>query len=294
MLLGKVIEKASGVSYGEYISTNILKPLGMDSTHLANPKAAWPAMAKGYTLSADGTTKLGVASTATSLWAAGSIVASAGDIAKWDVAMDGNKLIKADSEAQIVKTFQLTGDATSGIDCAMGLTIRHPQGHNIAENGGATGGFTSHYCRDLDSSLEIIILTNDATVDTMPLAHRILESYIPTIAPDPMAVKDPAVDDYCTGILKKLQAGQLDATQFSPDTWTTVRQQHLDAVGKVLAALGPLSTFVQDDKDFSPDGQPIYTYRCIFGDTAYVLKTGPSADGKIGHFEFAMDPFDAP
>jgi len=294
ILLGKVIEKASGLSYGEYISTNILKPAGMDSTHLANPKAAWPAMAKGYTLLADGTPKPGLPSTATSLWAAGSIVANAGDLARWSVAMEGNKLVKADSAAQIVKTFQLTGDNASGTDCAFGLTIRHPQGHNIAENGGATGGFMSHYCRDLDTRLEIIILTNDATVDTMPLAHRILESYIPSIAPDPMAEKDPPVDEYCKGILKKLQDGQLDANEFSPDTWTTVRKLHLDAVGKVLSTLGPLTKFEQNDKDYSPDGQPIYSYRCIFGDTAYELKVGPSADGKIGHFEFAMDPFDVP
>jgi hypothetical protein len=154
-------------------------------------------------------------------------------------------------------------------------------------------GFMSHYLRDIDDHLEIIVLTNDATVDPMPLSHRILEFYVPTIAPDPMAEKEQTVDDYCKGILQKLVDGKLDESQFTPTLWASLKDQHLDAVGKHLATLGGLTTFDQTDKDFTPEGQPTYTYRCIFGDTAYILTVGPSADSKIGTFKFAIDPFDA-
>jgi CubicO group peptidase (beta-lactamase class C family) len=291
LLLGKIIEKASGTVYGEYISKNILQPTDMKSTHLANPKAAFPGLALGYTLGDSGAPKLSMAATASSEWSAGSLIVSAGDMGKWDAALDGGKLVSADSVDEMLKPTKPNGDG--GIECAMGVTFRHPQGHNIAENGGATMGFMSHYLRDIDDHLEIIVLTNDATVDPMPLSHRILEFYVPTIAPDPMAEKEQTVDDYCKGILQKLVDGKLDESQFTPTLWASLKDQHLDAVGKHLATLGGLTTFDQTDKDFTPEGQPTYTYRCIFGDTAYILTVGPSADSKIGTFKFAIDPFDA-
>lgn len=291
LLLGKIVEKASGEVYGEYVSKEILQPEGMTFTHLANPKAAFPALAKGYALDIDGTPKPAAAATALGEWSAGSIVAGASDLGKWDVALDGGKMVSQASVDEMFKPYPLTNNTQ--VECCLGWTLRHPEGHNIAECGGATTGFMAHLCRDIDDHIEIVILTNDANVDPMPLTHRILESFEPTIAPDPMAVRDEAVDSYCKGILQKLQDGKLDQSQFSSTLWPTLKAEQLDSVGKSLAALGSLNEFVQTDKDFDASGQPVYTYRCIFGDTAYTLSAGPSTDGKIGHFDFAIDPFDA-
>lgn len=287
MLLGKIVEKAGGLVYGAYISQNMLQPLGLTFTHLANPKADFPALCTGYVDGAS--TKAAAPMTASTYWSAGSVIASAKDLAAWDAALEAGTIVSADSVETMFEPLTVAGDTG---ECAFASTIRHSQDHTVDENGGATAGFSSHYLRDAGDHIDIVILTNDAAFDPMPLSHRILESYVPSIAPDPMAVKDPAVDDYCKGILRKLQDGKLDSSEFVPALWTSLQDQHLDSVGARLAELGPLNSFVQIDKNTDEYGV-VYTYRCIFGDTAYILTIGPTPDGKIGDFKFGVEPFDA-
>lgn len=49
-LLGAVIEGASGKPYGEYMTENVWKPLGMTSTRMDDPRALIPHRVTGYTL----------------------------------------------------------------------------------------------------------------------------------------------------------------------------------------------------------------------------------------------------
>ena len=49
-LLGAVIEGASGKSYGEYMTENVWKPLGMNATALDDPLKIVPNRVKGYRL----------------------------------------------------------------------------------------------------------------------------------------------------------------------------------------------------------------------------------------------------
>ena len=49
-LLGAVIEGASGKPYGEFMTENVWKPLGMTATHLDDPRALVPHRVTGYTL----------------------------------------------------------------------------------------------------------------------------------------------------------------------------------------------------------------------------------------------------
>jgi len=48
-LLGAVIEGASGLSYGDYLTANVWKPLGMTSTRMDDPRALIPHRVVGYT-----------------------------------------------------------------------------------------------------------------------------------------------------------------------------------------------------------------------------------------------------
>jgi len=52
-LLGAVIESASGQSYGQYMTENVWKPLGMNDTRLDNPTDIIPNRVRGYQLVGD-------------------------------------------------------------------------------------------------------------------------------------------------------------------------------------------------------------------------------------------------
>jgi CubicO group peptidase (beta-lactamase class C family) len=49
-LLGAVVESVSGKSYGQYLTENVWKPLGMNATRMDDPRALIPHRVTGYTL----------------------------------------------------------------------------------------------------------------------------------------------------------------------------------------------------------------------------------------------------
>lgn len=53
-LLGAVIERASGKSYGDFMREAVWKPLGMTSTRMDNPREIIPNRVRGYELARDG------------------------------------------------------------------------------------------------------------------------------------------------------------------------------------------------------------------------------------------------
>ena len=85
-LLGMIIEKVSGRSYGTFLAERIFKPLGMTSTSLDDYADARPVRARGYN-TANGQTTLAEHTHPSQPFAAGALVSNVLDMAKWDAAL---------------------------------------------------------------------------------------------------------------------------------------------------------------------------------------------------------------
>src|SRR5262249_42232262 len=96
LILGRVIEKVSGESLGKFLDRPLLRPAGMRHSAF-EPSPTAKGLARGYTSFALGPPEPAVQEAKGWLHAAGGLTASAPDLARWDLALMGGKVLKPES-----------------------------------------------------------------------------------------------------------------------------------------------------------------------------------------------------
>lgn len=155
-LLGYIVENASGTNYWEFLRRRIFLPLGMNATRGRSPAAIIPRRAAGYELK----DKLHVNRDydLTDIFSAGAIVSTVQDMAKWNAALDGDKLLSAASRQQWWSPVKLNNGKVKNY--GFGWFLDPLDGHKNIGHGGATSGFSATIQRFPDDKLCIIILCN--------------------------------------------------------------------------------------------------------------------------------------
>ncbi len=107
-LLGAIIEKLSGQTYATFVEQRIFTPLKMTHTAYEGSERALILRAAGHKQTKDGD----VASTPLSMsqpYAAGALVSTVDDLARWNAAVAAGKLLKTASWKQAFTAYTLTG-----------------------------------------------------------------------------------------------------------------------------------------------------------------------------------------
>ncbi|HEU4851941.1 MAG TPA: serine hydrolase [Telluria sp.] len=195
-LLGAIIEKVSGMSYAQFVEKRIFMPLGMlDTAYEGHEKGKAPRAA-GHT-----TTPAGFAPSAqmsmTLPYAAGSIVSTVDDMARWDAAVSSGKLLKAASWQRAFTPYMLsTGKKT---DYGYGWHIGTMQGTQRIAHGGGIPGFSAHAMRLPQEKVYVVVLANN---DRLPMSTEVVAARAAAIAigkpfPDlkPVAVAPEKLDE---------------------------------------------------------------------------------------------------
>jgi CubicO group peptidase (beta-lactamase class C family) len=95
-LLGAIIEKVSGKTYDKFVEERIFVPLGMTRTAYEGHERTKAERAQGYMHSEQGFVPSAVMSMSVP-YAAGALVSTVDDLARWDAAVSSGKLLKASS-----------------------------------------------------------------------------------------------------------------------------------------------------------------------------------------------------
>ena len=95
-ILGRIVEKVSGLAFGEFLSRRILKPLGMEHTTY-EPDAAGVRFAEGYSSFALSGPEPAVPEGKGWVSAAGAIFSTGSDLVRWDLALMSGKVLKPES-----------------------------------------------------------------------------------------------------------------------------------------------------------------------------------------------------
>ncbi|HWE45905.1 MAG TPA: serine hydrolase domain-containing protein [Caulobacteraceae bacterium] len=151
VLLGMVIERVSGESYGDYIRVHVLRPLGLDQTAYDDAADIVPRRAAGYWLS-DGVVKNARAMTTSLAYAAGGLRSTADDLLRWDQALHSGKLLRPESVAAMFTDY--------GHGYGFGAFVETRHGHRLWDHGGNLPGFSSAFEHFPDDGLTVIVLTN--------------------------------------------------------------------------------------------------------------------------------------
>ncbi|MGH7680274.1 MAG: serine hydrolase domain-containing protein [Gemmatimonadaceae bacterium] len=160
VLLGMVIERASGQKYANYLDAQFFKPLGLRQTSYCPSKTSDPAFALGYSKGPNGTSS-NVRAQFLHLshpFSAGALCSTVGDLVKWQRALDGGKVVSPASY-----TLMTTADSLNSgrkINYGFGLVPGVFNGHKTVSHTGGIPGFATAATYVPDDSLSIVVFTN--------------------------------------------------------------------------------------------------------------------------------------
>jgi CubicO group peptidase (beta-lactamase class C family) len=289
VLLGIIIHKITGMPYAEFLSERIFKPLGMASTRLISDRDIIPNRAAGYEIDRNDEIKNQewVSPTFNST-ADGTLYFNVLDLAKWDEALYGTKLLKQSSLDRIWTVYPLNDGKPNPAGYGFAWMIGAQDGHKRIEHGGAWQGFTCDISRYPDDSLTVVVLTNLDAGHSNPgvIAHVVAGLVNPALTvPKLEAIADhqPELAERLKKLLDEIVAGADIRPETSPQLAALITPDMAKRAQQRLAKLWPGGTLTLVRRDKGPEGGPqwVSTYRLSKGGDAVLLVFGLGADGKI-------------
>ena len=295
-LLGLVIEKISGKPFADFVTTRIFLPLDMTQTRYNAPTDIVPNRASGYHWLGNDADKMPAVVTGyhgrknvlqnaifispTRKWAAGAFLSTIGDLAKWDTALHAGKLLKPETVRlmTIPATLGDGGEANYGFGNEL-LTVR---GHRMAGHQGGGMAFNTTLLHCLDDHLTVIVLCNQTSAPSRPMALHIASLYVPALAFETASAlpdREPQVTALLEKVLRAAQQGRADAAWFAPQAQSLTGFIQREGP-QFLGPRGMLKSLTLLDRREANGGR-VYEYRAQFASGAIVWRLGLDAAGRI-------------
>jgi CubicO group peptidase (beta-lactamase class C family) len=177
--VGVLIHRVTGKFYGDFLQERIFQPLGMSTTRIISEADIIPNRAGGYRLVKGQLKNQDWVAPSVNTTADGSLYFSILDLAKWDAALYGDKLLKPSSLEQMWTVAKLNDGKPNPGDYGFGWDVGS-KGH-LVEHGGAWQGFNTYIARYRDAKLTVVVLTNMEHCDPGKIAHRVAEMSQPDL-----------------------------------------------------------------------------------------------------------------
>jgi CubicO group peptidase (beta-lactamase class C family) len=156
-ILGYVIEKASGLTYNEFIREFIFKPAGMNSSTDGNNDTIIKNRVPGYTQGKSGRFYNSRFLHLSYPYASGSILSTVEDMFKWQQALNQNILIKEVTKSKAFTNHSIKGKETN---YGYGWFFNEISSSPTYEHSGGTRGFSSNGIYLPNEKVYVIILSN--------------------------------------------------------------------------------------------------------------------------------------
>jgi len=174
VLLGAIIEEASGMSYEDFVQKSIFDELGMENSYYGSNTKIIPNRASGYESNTGKLTNARFLSM-TQPHAAGSLLSNVDDFAIWDEALFSGKLISKES----LERMTTRGKLNSGEEhkYGYGVVIMERNGHKIVAHSGGIFGFATSVIHIVDENLFVAVFANNTNRQRSPgvVAQKIVK-----------------------------------------------------------------------------------------------------------------------
>jgi len=157
VLVGAVIEAASGQPWHRYLEQTLFKPLGLTHTGYGADPAIARQQVHGYSNEAGQVARARQLSM-TQPHAAGALVSTVDDLLKWNRALHEGKVLKTASYRQMITPEGKA--AADGAHYGYGIGRATLRGHDQLAHGGGIFGFTSYLTYLPDDDLSVVVLQN--------------------------------------------------------------------------------------------------------------------------------------
>jgi D-alanyl-D-alanine carboxypeptidase len=237
VIAGLIVEKASGEPLLQFLSEHIFTPLGMKSVMNIDQNRLTETDATGYLRYALGPPRLAPKEGQGWLFAAGELAMPAEDLAKWDISMINQTMLRPTSYAEMEKEVVLKNGL--GTRYGLGVDVRQEFGQRAIEHGGEVSGFTAHNLVFPDARIAVIVLVNEDSVDA---SGDIARKIAALLFREADAGKQ---EDQSREIFAALQQGKINRALFTDNCNRYFSEQALKDFSSSLGPLGSPTEFTQ-------------------------------------------------
>lgn len=241
VIAGLIVEKAGGEPLLQFLSEHIFAPLGMKSVMNIDQNRLTETDATGYMRYALGPPRLAPKEGKGWLFAAGELAMPAEDLAKWDVSMINQTVLRPASYADLEKEIVLKNGV--GTRYGLGVAVRESFGQRVIEHEGEVSGFTAHNMVFPDARMAVVVLVNEDSVDA---SSDIARKIAALLFREADAGKQ---EDQSREIFSALQQGKVDRALFTDNCNSYFTEQALKDFASSLGPLGPPTEFTQTAKE---------------------------------------------
>ncbi len=293
LLLGILIHRVTGIPYAEFISQRIFRPLGMSSTRLISDADIVPNRAAGYELHGTELKNQAWVSPTFNSTADGAFYFNVLDLAKWDEALYGTRLLKQTSLDRMWTVYPLNDGKPNPDGYGFAWFIAEQNGHKRVGHGGAWQGFTCDISRYPDDSLTVAVLTNlDAAHSQAGLFSHVIAGIVdkPLLPAKLTPIDDtqPETTAALRHILDLMVAGTDVRDLFTPDLARLATPAMVKQIQGRLAKLWPGGelTLVQRR---TAQGTTFSLFRLKKNGEAMLIPFELAPDGKVRSLGFGGD-----
>jgi D-alanyl-D-alanine carboxypeptidase len=280
VIAGLIVEKVSGEPLLQFLQEKVFAPLNMKSVADTDKAKLGDTDPTGYLRFALGPPRPAPKEGSGWLFAAGELAMPAEDLAKWDISIISQSLLKPASYREFETEVLLKNGL--GTRYGLGVDVRSDFGHRSLSHGGEVSGFTSENVVFPDERVAVVVLTNQDAADASGAIAK-------GIAPLLLAGDDPATPEklaQARKIFEGLQHGTIDRSLFTDNANFYFSEQ---ALKDFAASLGPLGTpeeFIQIRQALR-GGMKLRVYAIKFPKTQLSAWTYEMPDGKLEQYQVA-------
>ena len=280
VVAGAIVEKISGQPLFTFITQNILTPLGVGSALDTNAKKLPENDPQGYFRYALGPLRPAPHEGPGWMFAAGELAMTPSDLAKWDISLMNESLLKPASYlAMETDTLLKSG---IGTQYGLGMRVVNTRGHRVLEHSGEVSGFVSDNIVLPDDKFAVAVLTNqDAIGAAIQIERQVMGEFL-----DSANVSDPKQDALVRKVFDDLRAGKIDRTLFTDNANSYFTEQALSDYATSLTALGEVQSFKQTSNSLR-GGMTHMSYEVKFPQKTVGINIYQMPDGKFEQYLIA-------
>jgi hypothetical protein len=210
------------------------------------------------------------------LFAAGELAMPAEDLAKWDLSMINQSVLKTASYAQMEREIVLKNGL--GTRYGLGVSVREESGQRAIEHGGEVSGFTAHNLVFPDARMAVVVFVNE---DSVGASSDIARNIAALLFRESDASKP---EGQAREIFAALQQGKINRGLLTDNCNSYFTEQ---ALKDFAASLGPLGSPTEFKQTFKQDrgGMTFRLFEVQFSQKTVGVWERILPDGKIEQYQ---------
>jgi D-alanyl-D-alanine carboxypeptidase len=275
VVAGVILERLSGMSVFDFLHRHVFDPLGMKTVFDCDSSALPAGAPTRYHRYGLGPARPAPKEGKGWMFAAGELAMTASDLAKWDISMIDQTILKPQSYREMERAELLKNGAST--QYGLGVDVSLVNGRRLIAHGGEVSGFTARNAVYPDDRAAVVVLTNmDATRAAENLGNKIGEIiFAPTGNRDSLAK--------AKAILVGLQKGKIDRSLFTDNANAYFDKQCLHDLATSLAPLGAPTEF-ELVREGLRGGMTARRYRAKFQKKTLEVSTYAMPSGKLEQY----------